>query len=405
MSSKLQVKSKTKYRKVGTDETLHVAIDIGNGFVKAMIVPRFGEEIVFPHRVARLPESRYVPIERSAKFGRQNWKGTAIFRDSNGHGVVVGEHADGMPEGKRIAGSEKYTREHYGALLVAALLQLYPGGHPDVSIVVLHPANINQSSFEALRDSVKGVHKVTLPNEEKVTYKIRQIIPLEEPVAGLQTFILATNGNDYVRKNGIRFKPNTNVLVVDVGYELASLVPVRINRDSELEINIAQARVIDVGINNVVEALDREMREKFVSLNRKTKVPDEILVNALKTDSAFISGIEYKETPELKDEKGNLLSARESIAALVDRAMYPLASPIESYYKNDYNEGINFAGIIISGGGGAAAYNYLADNILKHNFVFPAEEELDRMQVGNIRGAAKGLIAFLGIQAQGIEEE
>ena len=50
------------------------------------------------------------------------------------------------------------------------------------------------------------------------------------------------------------------------------------------------------------------------------------------------------------------------------------------------------------GGGCGMSFNYLDEHVLNHGYTFTAEEDLDRMRYGGVRGASKGLIPFLAIR-------
>lgn len=362
------------YRKIRADEPLWIMFDGGNTEVKAMIHGNFGEEIFFPHAVRKLEKSEYDPLAAPYKNRHNSWDGTAIFW-YEGHGYVVGQQATQVGKGETLTGAAKYIRGHYGAMFIAAMIQLYPDGHDNVNVVALHPPSLEPDNLKALWKSLKGKHVVILPNGSTIVYNVAKIIDLEEPVAALQTFVLTTDGKEYDHPQ-IKFTPGTEVLSLDVGGGLSVFVPCLINGAGQIEINF-DAPPIPTGIRDIENALAKELKSTFPELTPLKKIPRNMITEALH-GSITISG-----------------KSAQSCQKQLDNAMQTLAFPIRTSYVNDYNSGVNFRAIIISGGGGAGAFDYLKANVLNHGFVFPAEKSPNRMRFGAIRGASKGLIPFL----------
>lgn len=369
-----RVPSGKAYRKIRDNEPLWVMFDGGNTEVKAMIHGNFGEEIYFPHAVRKLEKSEYGPIAAPYKNRHNSWDGTAIFW-YEGQGYVVGQQATQLGKGQTLTGASKYVRDHYGAMFVAAMIQLYPDGHDDVHVVALHPPSLEHNNLKALWKSLHGKHNVTLPNGNAVVYDVTKIIDLEEPVAALQTFVLTTDGKEYDHPQ-VKFTPGTEVLSLDVGGGLSVFVPCLINNSGQIEINF-DAPPIPVGIRDIENALAKELKSAFPELAPLKKIPRSTITEALHGQIA-ISG-----------------KPAQNCQKQLDNAMQTLAFPIRSAYINDYNSGVNYRAIVISGGGGAGAFEYLKANVLNHGFVFPAEKSAPRMRFGAIRGASKGLIPFL----------
>lgn len=371
----------TKYRQVAKDESLHVDYDPGNSDVKAMVHGRFGEEIVFPQRVYRVPETEYATLKRSYRGKRAQFEGSAIF-SIDGQGFSVGLHAENAGDGEQRRGTDKYDSVHMGALIAATLLQLYPEGHEDVRITITHPADVNEENMRKLHKAIKRTFNIEVADGRKVRYIVTKIYAIEEPVAGFQTFMLNTRGDRYARPR-MEFRPGTQYLVWDFGGWLVSACSVLISRSGIPEINMTNIPVFQRGIQNVMDQLQIELKsdERLISAVPEIldvqEIKHHMLTEALMTDHITIKGKVYNcELP-------------------VDKAMRPIASFVDTQYKQRFGSGLEYSGIVVTGGGGGILYEYVQSKIFKHDFCFTAEEDLDKMRFSQVRGASKGFIHFL----------
>lgn len=368
----------THYRKVGRDEPLRVFIDPGNTDVKAMLHKCWGEELVMPHAVRKPTANDYAITAQSFKHRSAEFRGTAIFQMDD-QGFIVGKHAEQVGNGERLLGAEKYKREHLGALLAASLLQLYPEGHPDVRLVITHPARITTANMKAMWKSVKGAFHLLVADGRRVAYNVTEVIALEEPVAAFQTFALTTLGQTYKRER-FPLRPGMEFLIVDIGGWISHLVPGVVNDLGGLEINVDAAEPIQAGIQSVVKVFQNELKTTFGDVfGLIQEIPLSTMHNALMHDQVKVKGKLY----DCEDQVRN--------------AMQAIASPLSTPYNSRFARGVNFDGIVVSGGGGAVAFDYLCSHLFDHEFAFTAEDDLERMRFGTVRGASKGLIPFLAM--------
>lgn len=371
-----RMNSGSKYRKIRPTEPLWIIFDGGNTDIKAMIHAHWGEEIVFPHAVRTVNAVDYEGVANSYKHKRAEFDGTAIF-ESNDKSYVVGLHATQVGQGDRVVGAAKYTRDHYGAMFEAAMIQLYPDDHPDVRVVALHPPQLETENLKRLYKSLIGTHVVNLPDGRKFIYNVTEIINVEEPVADLQSFLMSTDGKAYANPK-LKLQPGMEVLVLDVGGGLSVFVPCLIRKNGGVEVNIQGAPIIDKGIQDVVDVFEKELKSAFPDdLGTLKKVPQQMMYNALMSSEIIIKNKPY------------------DCSRQVSNSMQIIAYPIQTNYSNRYSNGANFNGIVIGGGGGGVSYNYLSTHVLGHDFIFTAEEELDRMRFAGVRGGSKGLIPYL----------
>lgn len=369
---------RSKYRQVGSDEPLWIIIDPGNTDVKAMVHARWGEEKAFPHSVRKVAGEDYRTLALSYKNQMANFDGTAIFEIKGLGGFVVGRHAEQAGSGIRLIGVDKYRRDHLGALLIAALIQLYPAGHSDVHLVITHPAKITTDNMKDLWKSVKGRFEIRIADGREVAYNITEVIPYEEPVASFQTFALTTEGKAYKRER-IELQPGKEFLIVDIGGGISHMVPGVVNSRGALEININAAGVIEAGIQDVVEAFKSEIQARYPEYFKNSPPTDQQIYEALMTDHIYPKGVDLE------------------CEIQVNNAMQALRTPLEKVYvSRQFRSGNPFYAIVVAGGGGGVAFHYLCERLFNHPSVISAEDELDRMRFGGIRGASKGLVTFLG---------
>lgn len=349
---------------------LQIVFDAGNSDIKIMILGDYGHEVVFPHAVVRPSDAEYKKIVKQHELRPVSFDETAIFEYKK-TGVIVGTAAS-KRQHERLLGPAKYTREHLGALFCAGMLQLYPYDHFNISVIVLHPIDVSAENMAALGKSIFGRHIVTLPNRETVTYNVTQVIPMDEPSAVFMTRLLNTDSARY-KNQQMALKPDSEVLVLDVGGGLCSFEPVIITRKGEIRTNPLNTPPIQVGIQDVADVFKSEIQSEFYEIAGKIQtLPLKMLHDALATGKITFSNKEYP-----CEEAAN-------------RAMATIANPIAAIYNRSYANGLPYNAIVIGGGGGAIAFDYLWEHVLNHDFVFPAEDDIERMRFSGIRGASKG---------------
>lgn len=358
------------------DTPLFIILDCGNTDVKIMIHGHFGREVWFPQCVRKVNKVDYRNLSVSYKRRPSDFEQTSIF-EMNGQGFVIGQHAAQVGNGETRLGVDKYERDHIGACLVAGLLRLYPYGHNDIHLVVLHPAKVSDENLRRLGKAVSGDFNAVLPTADKVSYRVTDVIPLEEAVGAFQSFILTTQGRTY-KNPRLELRPSRQFLIIDVGGYISSIVPGVITPRGRLEINRNGAMPVEVGIQTVTATLQPLLKSKFPRLDMLQNIPEDMLHYAVMTGTISISGDDPVDcSKEVSD------------------AMQPLITELGRPYKSVFRAGIPYAGIIIGGGGGGAAFGHLCRRLLEHPHVFTAEKDTSKMRFSAIRGASKGLIPAL----------
>lgn len=375
--SRKEINVPSKKRKPTVDEILWIILDAGNSDVKWMIHGAFGEARVMPQMVRKVSEADYNNLKQSYKYKVAHFEGTAIF-SVDGQGYVVGQHATEVGAGIRHTGTNKYRRDHMGAILEAALIQVYPESHPNVGVVILHPTGINSDNMKALIDSIKGTHKITVADGRSMTYKVKTIIPLEESVAALQTFMLNQDGRPY-QNIGMDVEPGDTFLSVDVGGFISGISRGRMTKGGAFEVDLASSVSIQAGIQDVLRIFASELKAAFPDqLANVQTIPQEMMNRALQNGGQIII-------------KGKSYDCKRQI----DNSMQAISGPIEREFTTRFQSGVSDNAIVISGGGGGIAGDYLKANVLKHDFVHAAEPKPENMRLGAIYGGSKGMYSFL----------
>lgn len=368
------------YRKIRQNEPLYMIADIGNSDGKGMLHGMFGEEIIVQHSVWRPSTIEYNNLKRAYGSRKSDYKGTAIFEKS-GQGYVVGSHARQSGKGNTIHGHAKYTPEQYGAMVLAMLLQLYPTGHEDVHLVLTHPAKMDDNNYRALWKSVVGVHRLKTVDGREVVYNVKKdVILIEESVAAFQTFTLNTRGKPYV-EDKMNIAPSSEFFMIDIGSWISYMGMGIVNDDGGLEPNVMGASVIEVGIENVLETLEQELKSSFPDLSRLPHLPRQMLIEAIRDNQITIKG-----------------GVAQDCTGCVHNAMNVLIMSLSTDYNGKFKEAIRARGVVVSGGGGDLSFVHLCDMLLIGHNVHPAEQDSAHMRFGAIRGCSKGLFSFLKME-------
>lgn len=356
------------------NEPLYVIVDAGNTDFKAMIHGDFGHEIYFSHAVLQIAESGFKNAERS--YSRDESNGSLLFKRKDGKAFLVGN--DAVTDGETMIGASKYTRDQLGAMVEAGLYMLYPEGHPNVILVIMHPPKITEPDFNALCNAVKGRHTFTVAGQKTpVEYVVKDLIDLDEEIAALNTFMLTEQGKQFDAP-GLTMIPGKEFIVLNIGGAISSFISGQIQRNGKVSLNHQSAEPIEIGIVHVLKSLQAELLHDFSThFEGLNSLPQQMLIDALIDDQVFIKGHYY---PCLDQN---------------EKAMRPLSTRIQKAYRDDFSLGVNAIGIVIAGGGGAVAGDYVSKHVLKHDFIQPSELDFEKRRFDAIRGASKGLINHL----------
>lgn len=367
-------------------QELWIMADIGNKDVKGMLFPHFGKEIYFPHSVALRDQSQWEVDCLQWQNRQYDQVSSTAFRCKEG-AFLVGLQAE-QSGGYTLYGAEKYTRDHMGVLLKSLFYRLYPDGHNNIKLVIMHPARLNPTSRDALIKSVIGKHVIELPDQTRVTFIVTEVFPLEEAVAAFQTFLLSTNGERYKGSDenafgGDRanFIPGEEFINIDIGGYVSYIGTGVVNEQGGVEINSYNAQPITTGILSVYDVLQESLKgkeKKFPGVSIFVNIPESLLREAVLTNCITLKRKSY----DCAEEVGS--------------AMNGLINAMKPEFTGRFRSGVTAAVITVSGGGGGMSYGHLLRSedkknfLIDHEFVFMVEPELRNMRYGGVRGAGKG---------------
>lgn len=366
----------TKYRRIPPTEPLWVLCDFGNKDVKAMIHANFGEEIWFPNYLCYLSADEYAAQEATYRNRPAEYEQSALF-SRNGQGVIVGDLAIHLSNSEQRKGSHKYG-EYMRDMFAATMLHLYPEGHKKVNLVVTHPAKLPNAELEALRASFDGRIDIETVDGRDVSYIIKNIVMIEEPIAAFQTYALNINGTNHQRRE-LKLTPGMQFAICDVGGYISHLALGKINSKGGVEIAAVNLDPIEFGIHHVIKNFEAIARNKIPELSKQTSLPIERVTEALKTDVYRLRRTDTR-----------------NVESIVNDAFKPLLSSLREIWEvPPFREGLGLDGVILTAGGNALSAEYLTHHLFGDGFAIPAEDDPEQMRFCAIRGASKGLIPFL----------
>jgi len=367
------------------DFALDLILDGGNLDVKAL---------VSPHSVAYLTDSEYAMLEADYRGSSGIQTGTCLFK-WNGDSYLVGNDAE-LHGGVRELGARKYG-VHYSALLISALLQLYPKSHDNVRIVATHPTGASADQRKELAQAIKRSFTVHLPGKITITYNVKQVVLIPEGRAAVQNFALTQTGKlydrvqaNYVGKRGLAF---------DGGGWISSVTLFSIATNGRVDINSAGSKPLpQIGIAPIFETLSASLRRLFPQqLGSLEIIPSSILQDALLTDAVTLHNHLYTTSPH---------NPELTVAKAVENAVKPTMNTIKAFIGANYQGAANIDFIIITGGGGGLLVRFLKTmvfNQFDEADIYLASRKVDdekkpdptQSRFDAVRGASKGYYSFL----------
>lgn len=363
------------------DSPVFLIDDQGNTNGKSGLMGQYGYEDVIPYAIQTPSDASYGARKTRAKYRTDAQDDSAVFEmrhRSNKEYMpyVVGEEATRGGQIKRVTGAGKYVEGVWDVAFCAKLLRHFPEGHNNIVLAIAHPPDAIPY-VEQMMDLLGGVHKIRTIKGDELTYVVRHIVPWDEPSGALIRFIIRNSEAG----NPVNLADGDYILVFDFGGKISSITPVRIGKNKTVKPLFDQAAVFNLGIQNVLKALEEELKSLYPDTFKEFKdVPANILESALQLKKVKISN-------KWVDVSQAVLNA---IAPILDRT--------QGIYVDRMEGGKNFSGIVVGGGGGERLFPYLAnkrDGILQHDFVYMAEEP-GKLHLANLRGGMEALKVWVG---------
>ncbi len=348
-----------------------IILDLGNSLLKGMKLAKPRTAKVIPHAIMKVGNQKLKDMQALIEngYGKGQLTETDLF-SHGGQSVIVGYGAEGAGEDSRRSGGAKYTKDYYTFLMLGMLLKIAPKGHDNIRLIATFPP-ADTRHLKTIQESLGGKHVVTLVDGSKVTYKVREVMTIEEPVGGINNYLLSNDPDDEARRDLTGKKG----LCIDLGGKISSLVPFQANG----KIDHARAISIDLGIQDVMSDVSDALLAKkgkdyeAVFSAHRGKLPyDSIMRNCIRTGK-YEAG-------------GHVLEAQD----IVQDAIKRICSDLRSKVDNEMG-GIrpyNFA--IITGGGGGALFEAIREHVLKMppDKIFMSLKNVEQMHLANLFGAS-----------------
>lgn len=372
----------TRYRRPSEKEALTVLVDIGNGDEKIMLLGCFGEQVYFPQAVVNPRGANWETLKQQYGASQRSFNGSAAFEIPGMEGgFIVGMDAE--RKGRRLMGAAKYTPDQIEPLIIGGLLQVYPRSHSHVRIVATHPQTATPKQLETFRALLGKIHIAEMPDGQIIKYKVRNVSFIPEAKAAFNTMVLTQQGQRRA-KIPLGLREGSELLIFDGGSYISSFTTARVTKRGTIESNSNDSTPVNVGIEAFYSELDKVVRDAIEEVSGQDKLTQRQRREVLYSRSLTIRG---KPVPLNHIEDG------------IKSAMMAFTNEVARIYHDVYNDGADFEGIAISGGGGAGAFEDLED-LFKHDNIAMVEEDVEMMRFGAINGASKTVSAEEGVKAK-----
>jgi len=331
-----------------------MVLDAGNSIIKAKTASR---ELQFPHGLKLLTETEWNSATR----------GSAVPPDDyvlvNGLPYVVGSRAEryGLKRGTFQTGAARYVETYYGVFVAVALARIYERNVRNVFLFASHSPHDAQYREDLVRAALQDWTVETGGKTYK--FSVRAADTFDEPNGGVSNLMFTSDG---MRLQNPALKDGTS-LVIDIGGHTTDFLVVYPGG----EVDIMSARSLpEAGINQVLDALEGELRTEHKTLFKKQNV-----FNPAKLREALRTG--YYDA----GGRGKL-----DCNGMADRASYGLLNDVANMYQR-FGGPTEFNYIVLTGGGGGAMEKRLQP-VLDHPNVMLADSP-DEIEYANVRGGMK----------------
>ena len=365
--------AKKKPSKAELADKAYLVCDLGNSLIKMILIDAQGNfinRVDFPHAIRTSNIERFDATLNNRSGNRMLRAERFAIDDQD---VAVGVLAE-VGADKKKSGGPKYQKGYIDLLFISGALRLLPDGHDNLTVMVMHPPSDIQHA-PTLRKSIGGRHAVKTINGEKIAYRVREVLSMDEPVGGVRHHLLDWGGITYRHE----FTDERMALCIDVGGGVSSFTP--FNRAGVVDYPMAEDLTFDIGIHNVMENLSRliksapETREEFRA-HRDSMLPfDSNMRRAIHTGIYNWNG---RDIPmhDLRDE-----------------AVRPLVQRLQGEWENRIlGVGFSPAYIVVTGGGGGVMFDIIIIDVLENynrDNIFMVETDFSVIHFANVFGATK----------------
>lgn len=319
-------------------------------------------EAVLTHAVKRLSAGEWETAQQRASSQRANMETIRFYlRNQNTEGAfVVGKDARDI--GTRYQGIEKYQPGAGDAYVIAGLIKMFPQGHENLIMGLGHPPNA-ASRVQEFMSLLGGTHYVTLPNGEKVKFKIRYIKPYDENEGGIVRTLSRSQTFNILQQLNV----GDNVLITDIGGRIGSMYFAELGQSYAPYINWERGVTFEFGIEDIKENLNTVLRENTNEFN--WDVPDNILEQIIRTRG--------------RDVMVNGVSV--NYVDLYNYAMQPFLNQFKSRFNGNVIRGaVDAVQIFGTGGGQGALFEILNEDVYERTAILA--DDFKTINLANMRG-------------------
>ena len=346
-----------------------------------------GNELVMPNAIVKETDLAFDARVRRNRARPGDYGTTSVFRNlKTSENVVLGNEALMSGQPVRITGPDKYNTGALDNMVLAALLKFAPDGHQNVIVSCAHTTNA-VAYTDKMAGILNGKHTVQRHDGEQVEYRVRAFIPWDEPVGGILRFA----ERNYVEDE---LEPGEKIIVWDFGGRISSGYPAMVLPGGRIEVYWSVGRSFELGIQQVFEQLEQELRGLYPDVFSMKTIPEalleEALVNTEVIDGAthhFIALRERLARGEKYQQSAEPSKGRKpfDVTQAVLNATGRILDGVRNIYINNLNSGADIDHVIVTGGGGGRLFDMLRSEVFGYDAVHLAEEP-ECIHLANLRG-------------------
>lgn len=319
-------------------------------------------EAVLVHAVKRMTEGEWATAQQRASAQRSDMQTVRFhLRNRNTEGAfVVGKDARDI--GTRYQGIEKYQPGAGDAYVIAGLIKMFPNGHDNLIMGLGHPPNA-ASRVQEFMNLLGGTHNVTLPNGNKIKFKIRYIKPYDENEGGIVRTLSRSQTYNILQQLNV----GDNVLITDIGGRIGSMYFAELGESYAPYINWERGVTFEFGIEDIKENLNTVLRENTNDFN--WDVPDNILEQVIRTRGRDVT----------------VNGASVNYVDLYHHAMQPFINQFNARFNSNMIRGaVDAVQIFGTGGGTGALFEILNEDVYERQCVLA--DDFKNINLANMRG-------------------
>lgn len=314
-----------------------------------------------PHAIRYLTDTEFKNRQTRYQARPSQAARTVLFKHG-GKNILMGDEA-AQGEVIRQIGPKKYVKGYYDHVMLGCLLKLFPDGHNNIVLSYGHSADAIQYVGE-VNEMLKGTHNVERLDGANISFRIRACIPWDEPAGGLWRFLTQPHS----AQNPYGLSPGNKIGIVDIGGGVSSFYSAVILDDGKPEILWNQGRPIGLGVQDVMQLLQEEMKSLHPDLFRVRTIDESVRNEALRR-----AGL-----TTVRNEEIDVTQAYVNASA-------QLLDQMRSIYDNRFDGGLSLKMIVVTGGGGGLLFTGLQTE-LGHKNIYLADDA-DTIHFANLRGA------------------